>query len=68
MVSTYSEGLASGRHLYRAAVEPGQAAQLGVFVLGMQYLYLCVLMCVFGYGCAVYVLVTGQLSCNANDQ
>ena len=29
-----------------------------MFILGTQYLYLGVLMCVFGYGCAVYVLVT----------
>ena len=42
---------------FRAAAEPGKAAQLCVFILGTQHLYLRVLMCVFGYGCAVYVLV-----------
>ena len=47
--------VASARHLYRAAVEPGKAAQLCVFVLGTWYLYLVVLKHVFGYGCGYAV-------------
>ncbi len=48
----------SARHLNRAPQKPSEAAQLCVFVLGMQYLYLGVLKCVFGYGYAEYVLVS----------
>ena len=44
-LSIYSDG-SSARHLYRAAAKPGEAAQLCVFVLGMWYLW-------------VYVLLTG---------
>ena len=42
----------------RAAAKLGKAAQLYVFILGMRYLYLGVLKRVFGYGCALSVLVT----------
>ncbi len=47
--------VASARHLYKAAEELGQAAQLYVFILGTWYLYLWVLKHVFGYGfCGIY--------------
>ncbi len=53
--------VASARHLYRVAAEPGEAAQLCVFILDIQYLYLGVLKPAFGYRCVVCVLVTKQL-------
>ena len=43
---------------YKVEVELCKAAQLHVFILGMQYLYLGALKCAIGYGCAAYVLVT----------
>ena len=49
--------VAIARHLYKATVELGEAAQLCVFIICMQHLYLRVLMCVFGYGFVVSVLV-----------
>ena len=49
-MSSYSGGLASAKLLYRVAVELGEAAQMCVFILGMQYLYLGVLMPVFRVG------------------
>ncbi len=49
-MSTYSLGLASARHLYRATEEPGIAAQLCVFILGTPYLYLSVLSMCLGMG------------------
>ncbi len=39
-------------------MEPGDAAPLCVFILGTWYLCLGVVKGVFGYGCAVFVLVT----------
>ncbi len=39
-------------------METGEAAQLCVFILGMRYLGPGVLKCVFGFRCAVYVLVS----------
>ncbi len=42
--------VASARHLYRVAVEPGEVAQLCVFILGMPYLYLGVLSVCLGMG------------------
>ncbi len=50
--------VAPARHLCRITAEPGVAAQLCVFTLGMWYLYLGVLMGVFRVKCAVYVLVS----------
>ncbi len=41
---------ASARHLKRAAVEPGEAPQLCLFILGMQYLGLGVLWVCLGLG------------------
>ena len=58
IVSVCQQSLTVARHLYRVAVELGKAAQLCVFILGRQYLYLGVLSNVFGYGCAVFVLVS----------
>ncbi len=43
---------------YRVAVELDEATQLCVFILGMWYLYLGVLMRVFWVRYAVFVLVT----------
>ncbi len=57
MLSTYSGRLASASNIYRATAEPAKAAQLGEFISGKQYLYLGVLVRVFGCGCVVYVLV-----------
>ncbi len=45
---------------YRVVAKLGEAAQLCVFILGMQYFYLGVLKGVFRYGCAVFVLVTSN--------
>ena len=42
---------------YRIAAQPGKTAQLLVFILGMQYLYLDVLMRVFMVRYVVYILV-----------
>ena len=47
----------SSKAFYRVAAEPGEAAQLYVFILGMWYLSLGVLRCVFGVRYAVSVLV-----------
>ncbi len=51
---------AASRHLYRVTVEPGKAAKLCVFILGMQFLYPGVLRRVFGFWCALSVLVIGN--------
>ncbi len=47
---------------YRAVAEPGEAAQLCMFILGIWYLYLYlgILKCVFRYGRVVYVLVSRE--------
>ena len=56
-MSTYSGRVTSARYLYRAAAEPGKATQLLVFILGMWYLTLGVLMHVFRLWFALYVLI-----------
>ncbi len=58
-VSTYSGRLVSARHLYSATVEPGKAAQLCVFILGMRYFYLGVLSLCLGMG-VPYILVSNM--------
>ncbi len=66
-VSTISPPVVSARHLYRATAELGEATQLCVFILGTGT-FTSVYLGVFGYGCAVCVLVAHwQLSGNAKN-
>ncbi len=58
-MSTYWK-ISIGKAFYRVAAEPDEAAQLCMFILGMRYLYLGVLMYVFRVRYAVYILVTAM--------
>ncbi len=51
-------GVSISEAFYKVAAKRGQAAQLCVFILGTQYLYLGVLMHVFMFRYVVYVLVS----------
>ncbi len=62
-VSTHPGRLASARLLYRAAAEPGQAAQLCVFTLGAWYLNLGVPMPEFREGMQ-YVYLSPETTAN----
>ena len=57
----------SRKAFYGVAVELGKAAQLCVFILGMGYLSLGVLRCVFGVRYAVYVLIIWLRNCNISE-